>query len=470
MVEKIARRGRRRRSTDVRVAVWGLTFKANTDDLRDSPALVIVAGGCSRRARRCGPTTRPRARRAGAGCPGSRWSPTRTRPCDGAQRARGAHRVGRVPLARLRPGALDDGAAARSSTPATCSTRPRCAAAASPTRASAADGRERSSPAAPGSSARTSATLLLARGWEVVAVDNLLTGRRETSRTSPTTRVQLRRARRHRRRCPSTGRSTRCCTSPARRARPSTSRTRSRRSRSGSLGTRHTLDLARANGARFLLASTSEVYGDPLVHPQPETYWGNVNPSGPARVYDEAKRFAEAMTMAYHRELRRRRQDRAHLQHLRPAPAAGRRAGRLQLPRPGDATASRSRSTATASRPGRSATSTTRSRGILALLDSDHVGPDEHRQPGRVHDARARRARARGHRVAARRSCSSRCPPTTRRSAGPTSRSRGEVLGWEPQVDLREGLARTHDWYRRSAASTCRAVTTDAADGTASSR
>lgn len=69
----------------------------------------------------------------------------------------------------------------------------------------------------------------------------------------------------------------------------------------GSLGTHNALGLAMAKGARFLLASTSEVYGDPLVHPQPEDYWGNVNPIGPRGVYDEAKRFSEAMTMAYHR-------------------------------------------------------------------------------------------------------------------------------------------------------------------------
>jgi len=69
----------------------------------------------------------------------------------------------------------------------------------------------------------------------------------------------------------------------------------------GSEGTRHALALAAAHGARFILASTSEVYGDPVVHPQPETYWGNVNPVGPRSVYDEAKRFAEALTMATHR-------------------------------------------------------------------------------------------------------------------------------------------------------------------------
>lgn len=69
----------------------------------------------------------------------------------------------------------------------------------------------------------------------------------------------------------------------------------------GSLGTHKTLGVAKERGARFLIASTSEVYGDPLEHPQRETYWGNVNPVGPRGVYDEAKRFAEAMTMAYHR-------------------------------------------------------------------------------------------------------------------------------------------------------------------------
>ena len=69
----------------------------------------------------------------------------------------------------------------------------------------------------------------------------------------------------------------------------------------GSLGTHNTLGLAKAKGARYLIASTSEVYGDPQVHPQPEDYWGHVNPVGSRGVYDEAKRFAEAMTMAYHR-------------------------------------------------------------------------------------------------------------------------------------------------------------------------
>ncbi len=86
------------------------------------------------------------------------------------------------------------------------------------------------------------------------------------------------------------------------------------------------LELAREKGARFLLTSTSECYGDPLVHPQVETYWGNVNPVGPRSCYDESKRFAEALTMAYHRKHGVAHQHRAHLQYLRPAHEAGRRA------------------------------------------------------------------------------------------------------------------------------------------------
>ncbi len=73
--------------------------------------------------------------------------------------------------------------------------------------------------------------------------------------------------------------------------------------RVGSDGTFNSLDVAHAHGARFMVASTSEIYGDPELHPQPESYWGNVNPHGPRSVYDEAKRFAEAVTMAYHRTL-----------------------------------------------------------------------------------------------------------------------------------------------------------------------
>ena len=103
----------------------------------------------------------------------------------------------------------------------------------------------------------------------------------------------------------------------------------------GSYGTHHMLGLAKFKRARFLTASTSEVYGDPQIHPQPETYWGHVNPIGPRGVYDEAKRYAEALTMAYHRPAGRRHGDRADLQHLRAPDAAERRPRGLELRAPG---------------------------------------------------------------------------------------------------------------------------------------
>jgi dTDP-glucose 4,6-dehydratase len=142
---------------------------------------------------------------------------------------------------------------------------------------------------------------LLAEGWEVLCLDTLLTGREENlrdvasdprfafERTDVTQHIRVE------------GRvdGVLHLASPASPndylARPIHTM------KVGAIGTMNALGLAKATGARFLLASTSEAYGDPLVNPQPETYWGNVNPVGPRGVYDEAKRFAEAMTMAYHR-------------------------------------------------------------------------------------------------------------------------------------------------------------------------
>ncbi len=95
--------------------------------------------------------------------------------------------------------------------------------------------------------------------------------------------------------------------------------------RVGAYGTHNSLGLAKVKRARFLLASTSEVYGDPLVHPQPETYWGNVNPIGPRGVYDEAKRYAEALTMAYLRQQGVNTCIVQDLQHLRRPDEAQRR-------------------------------------------------------------------------------------------------------------------------------------------------
>jgi dTDP-glucose 4,6-dehydratase len=148
----------------------------------------------------------------------------------------------------------------------------------------------------------------------------------------------------------------------------------------GSLGTHKTLGLAKAKGARFLLASTSEVYGDPLVHPQPESYWGHVNPVGPRGVYDEAKRFAEAMTMAYHRyhgvDTRIVRIFNTYGPRMRPATGASsptsscRRCAGDPLTIYGDG-----------SRRARSATWTTWSRGSTGS-STPAGGADEHRQPG----------------------------------------------------------------------------------------
>ena len=156
----------------------------------------------------------------------------------------------------------------------------------------------------------------------------------------------------------------------------------------GSYGTHHTLGLAKAKRARFLIASTSEVYGDPLEHPQSESYWGHVNPIGPRGVYDEAKRYAEALTMAYHRQ---QGVDTAIVRIFNTY-------GARMRPHDGRAIPTFLRQ-ALANRPitvfGDG--SQTRSfcyvsdliRGIIALAESGHHEPGEHRQPRRVHAAGA---------------------------------------------------------------------------------
>ena len=128
----------------------------------------------------------------------------------------------------------------------------------------------------------------------------------------------------------------------------------------GSHGTHHTLGLAKKHRARFLLASTSEVYGDPQVHPQKETYWGHVNPIGPRGVYDEAKRYAEALTMAYHRQ---QGVDTAIVRILTPTAleCARMTAARSRRSCARRCRTGRSRCSATAARRARSATSTTSS-------------------------------------------------------------------------------------------------------------
>ncbi|HEX2029164.1 MAG TPA: UDP-glucuronic acid decarboxylase family protein [Nitriliruptorales bacterium] len=213
----------------------------------------------------------------------------------------------------------------------------------------------------------------------------------------------------------------------------------------GSLGTHKTLGLAKEKGARYLLASTSEVYGDPQVNPQPESYWGHVNPVGPRGVYDEAKRFGEAMTMAYHRyhgvDVRIARVFNTYGPSLRPDD------GRVistflrqalegkPLTVYGDGSQTRSFCYVD-----------DQIRGLLALFDCDHVGPvnignpdeftireladivlditgsasDVVHEPLPVDD------------------------PTQRRPDIALAR---QVLDWGPRTDLREGLRRTAAWF-----------------------
>ena len=179
---------------------------------------------------------------------------------------------------------------------------------------------------------------LLAQGAEVVCLDNLLTGATRQHRPHLRPRaLPLHQARRHQLHLRGAGRSTTCCTSRARPARSTTSSCRSRPSRSARSAPTRRSGWPRPRGARFLLASTSEVYGDPLVHPQREDYWGNVNPIGPRG----RLRRGQALRRGHDDGLpplpRRRHPHRAHLQHLRPAHAARRRARGPELHQPGAA-------------------------------------------------------------------------------------------------------------------------------------
>jgi dTDP-glucose 4,6-dehydratase len=213
----------------------------------------------------------------------------------------------------------------------------------------------------------------------------------------------------------------------------------------GSLGTHKALGLARAKDARFLLASTSEVYGDPKVSPQPEDYWGNVNPIGPRGVYDEAKRFAEALALAYHREhgvkVRIARifntyGIRMRVDDGRAVPAFFNAALRNEpLPVHGDGSQTRSLCYVD-----------DEIDGLLRLLVSDEVGPvnignpEEHtilelaqmiqdvvgNHPGIDHHPRPID------------------DPTVRRPDITLAR---RVLDWEPKIPLADGLARTLPWF-----------------------
>jgi dTDP-glucose 4,6-dehydratase len=213
----------------------------------------------------------------------------------------------------------------------------------------------------------------------------------------------------------------------------------------GSLGTHNLIGLAKAKEGRFFLASTSEVYGDPLVHPQVETYWGNVNPIGPRGVYDEAKRFAEAMTMAYHRQhhvdVRIVRIFNTYGPRMRPED--GRVVSNLivqalqgkPLTIYGDGSQTRSFTYVD-----------DEVRGFLALLDSDYVGPVNIGNPNEFTVLEL------AHHVLAATGSSSEIifeplpedDPTQRR---PDITLAKTVLGWEPEVSLSEGLERTVAWF-----------------------
>jgi dTDP-glucose 4,6-dehydratase len=217
--------------------------------------------------------------------------------------------------------------------------------------------------------------------------------------------------------------------------------------KSGSLGTHNSLGLAVAKGARYLLASTSEVYGDPEVHPQPETYWGHVNPVGPRGVYDESKRFAESMATAYGQvhgvPVRIARIFNTYGPFMRPDD--GRVVSNMlvqaisgtPLTIYGDGSQTRSFCFVT-----------DLVTGLLALLDSDHTGPMNIGNPVEftVAELATKVGEVLGTEVAVTHMDLPVDDPRQRRPDITLART---VLGWEPTVQLAEGLAITAEYFRR---------------------
>ena len=214
----------------------------------------------------------------------------------------------------------------------------------------------------------------------------------------------------------------------------------------GSIGTLHALGLAKEKGARILLASTSETYGDPQVHPQPETYWGHVNPVGPRGVYDEAKRFAEALTMAY------RRTHQVDTAIVRIFNTFGPR----MRPNDGRAIPTFIRQ-ALKGEPITVAGDGSQTRsvcyvddlidGLLRLLRSELTGPVNIGNPHELSML------ALAEKVRDLTGSSSQIPNITRPTDDPTVRQpditlASSQLGWQPHIDLDTGLARTIDWFR----------------------
>lgn len=217
--------------------------------------------------------------------------------------------------------------------------------------------------------------------------------------------------------------------------------------RVGSLGTHRALGLARAKGARFLLASTSEVYGDPEVNPQPETYWGHVNPVGPRAVYDEAKRYAEAVTMAYHRrhqlDVRIVRIFNTYgpcmgIEDGRAIPAFIGQALRGQpLTVFGDGNQTRSFCFVT-----------DMIEGIYRLMMSDYVGPVN---LGNPHETTILALAEAILRITGSKSLLVHrpLPEDDPRQRCPDIRLARRVLCWEPRVGLEAGLLQTVSWFRQ---------------------
>ena len=214
----------------------------------------------------------------------------------------------------------------------------------------------------------------------------------------------------------------------------------------GSEGTRYALELARRAGARFLLASTSEIYGDPLEHPQPETYWGNVNPIGPRSVYDEAKRFAEALAMAYQRthsvDVKIARIFNTYGPGLEPGE------GRVISNFLAQALDDRELTVYGSGLQTRSFCYVEDEvDGLLALLDSDWVGPMNVGNPEEhtILELADVVLEVVGSTAPLRFEALPVDDPTRRRPDITLAR---RELGWEPKVGLREGLAKTLEWYR----------------------
>jgi dTDP-glucose 4,6-dehydratase len=214
----------------------------------------------------------------------------------------------------------------------------------------------------------------------------------------------------------------------------------------GSLGTHNALGLAKHKEAKFFLASTSEVYGDPLVHPQPETYWGNVNPIGPRGVYDEAKRFAEAMTMAYHRhhglDVRIVRIFNTYGNSMRPDDGRAVSNFIVQALQGHDITVfgdgSQTRSFTFVD---------DEVRGFLALLDSDVVGPVNIGNPNEFTILELAEL------VIEITGSSSKIiheplPVDDPAQRKPDITKATQLLGWQPEIDLRTGIERTADYFR----------------------